>query len=251
MWPVTVVTILGYLAASRRGWPAARLRRAAAATLILTGVYAAGDVVRQHAGRAAALAPVRDWAHGWQPHALDVARMFVLVSPVAVPAGLAAGRRAVGLAELRDQRRDRRPDGLRPGHLRHPPVETAGHAPPPAAPPRPGYVPLLTRKGTIPVGGTIRAVGCPWQPVFTLPAAACNRHMVIVGATGSGKTNLMIRLWAGWFTAALDAYFAGKGNRPLLIVLDCKGGQDARQQSRPDPPPALRSRRPPRGHLAG
>ena len=49
----------------------------------------------------------------------------------------------------------------------------------------PGNVPLLTRKGTIPVGGTIRAVGCPWQPVFTLPAAACNRHMVIVGATGS------------------------------------------------------------------
>jgi GTPase SAR1 family protein len=52
--------------------------------------------------------------------------------------------------------------------------------------------------------------------------------MVIVGATGSGKTNLMIRLWAGWFTATLAAARAGTGHRPLLIVLDCKGGRDAR-----------------------
>ena len=95
----------------------------------------------------------------------------------------------------------------------------------------PGLVPLLTRKATIPIGGTIRAVGCRWQPVFALPATACTRHMVIIGATGSGKTNLMIRLWAGWFTAALDAWYAGKGDRPLLIVLDCKGGRDARRKA--------------------
>jgi len=41
----------------------------------------------------------------------------------------------------------------------------------------------------------------------------------------------MIRLWAGWYTAALDAYHAGKGNRPLLIVVDCKGGRDARRKA--------------------
>src|SRR5271165_6357052 len=46
-----------------------------------------------------------------------------------------------------------------------------------------------------------------------------------------GKTNLMIRLWAGWFTAALDAARAGRGDRPLLIVLDCKGGRDARTKA--------------------
>ena len=67
----------------------------------------------------------------------------------------------------------------------------------------PGAVPLLARGGLIPVGGTIRAIGHRWHPVLALPAAACARHMVIVGATGSGKTNLMIRLWAGWFTATL------------------------------------------------
>jgi hypothetical protein len=36
----TIVTILGYQVALRRGWPTARLRRAAAATLTLTGLYA-------------------------------------------------------------------------------------------------------------------------------------------------------------------------------------------------------------------
>jgi hypothetical protein len=230
VWPVTVVTILGYLAASRRGWPAARLRRAAAATVTLTGLYAAGEVVRQHAGQAAALAPVRDWAHGWQPHALIVARTFALVSPVAVPAGLALaaalwswrnyaisagiGGRMASAPVTFDARQWRRQVSAATGR-------TAA----------PGNVPLLTRKGTIPVGGTIRTVGCPWQPVFTLPATACTRHMVIIGATGSGKTNLMIRLWAGWFTAALDAHYAGTGPRPLLIVLDCKGGPDARRKA--------------------
>ena len=67
--------------------------------------------------------------------------------------------------------------------------------------------------------------------MFALPAGACARHMVIVGSTGSGKTNLMIRLWAGWFTATLEAHVAGRGTRPLLIVLDCKGGRDARRKA--------------------
>ena len=162
------MAILGYLAASRRGWPPARLRRAAAATLALTGLYAAADVVRQHAGRAAALAPVRDWANGWHRDALAVARMFVLVSPVAVPAGLALaaalwswrnyaisagiGGRMASAPVTFDNRQWRRQVSAATGR-------TAA----------PGNVPLLTRKGTIPVGGTIRTVGCPWQPVFTLP----------------------------------------------------------------------------------
>jgi hypothetical protein len=93
----------------------------------------------------------------------------------------------------------------------------------------PGAVPLLARGNKIPVGGTIRAIGHPWHPVFTLEPGACARHMVIIGSTGSGKTNLMIRLWAGWFTATLQASRAGNGSRPLLVVLDCKGGADSRR----------------------
>jgi hypothetical protein len=230
IWPVTLVTILGYVAASRRGWPPARLRRAAVATVTLTAVYAAGDVLARHAGRAAALAPVRDWAHGWHADALTVAQMFVLVCPVAVPAGLAL---AAGLWSWRNYavsagiggRMASAPVTFDARQWKRQVSAATGRT---AAP---GLVPLLTRRDRIPVGGTIRTVGCPWQPVFTLPAAACNRHMVIVGATGSGKTNLMIRLWAGWFTAALDAHYAGNGNRPLLIVLDCKGGRDARRKA--------------------
>ncbi len=88
-WPVTIVTILGYVAAWGRGWPATRLRRAATATVALTGVYAVADVIRQRRlGQGAALAPVDDWAHGWHPHASILARTFIQVSPVAVPTGL-------------------------------------------------------------------------------------------------------------------------------------------------------------------
>jgi hypothetical protein len=230
VWPVTVAAIAGYLAAWGRGWPAARLRRAAAGTLILTGIYAAADVVRQHAARAAALAPVRDWAHGWQPHALIVARTFVQVSPVAVPAGLGL---AAALWAWRNYaihagiggRMASAPIAFDARQWRRQVAAAKGRA---AAP---GSVPLLTRKATIPIGGTIRAIARPWHPVFSVPAAACGRHMVIVGATGSGKTNLMIRLWAGWYTAALDAHYAGKGARPLLVVVDCKGGRDARRKA--------------------
>jgi hypothetical protein len=51
---------------------------------------------------------------------------------------------------------------------------------------------------------------------------------VIIGSSGSGKTNLMMRLWAGWYAATHAAFTRRDGNRPLLIVLDCKGGPDAR-----------------------
>jgi hypothetical protein len=45
---------------------------------------------------------------------------------------------------------------------------------------------------------------------------------------GNGKTNLMMRSWAGWYAAALTAHGAAP---PLLIVLDCKGGPDARTKA--------------------
>ena len=96
----------------------------------------------------------------------------------------------------------------------------------------PGAVPLLARGGQIPVGGTIRAIGHKWRPVLAVPA------VVLRPAHGhrrrdrvSGKTNLMIRLWAGWFTATLPGSRSGRGDRPLLVVLDCKGGRDARRKA--------------------
>jgi hypothetical protein len=179
----------------------------------------------------AALAPARAWEHGWPyPAALAAAREVALLAPVTIPAGLAAAALVwkwrtyaitTGLGGITasapitfDRRQWKRQ------------VRTAK-----GVTEAPGAVPLLGRGGKIPVGGTIRAVGHRWHPVFTLPSGACARHMVIVGATGSGKTNLMIRLWAGWFTATLEQARAGRGDRPLLLVLDCKGGRDARRKA--------------------
>ncbi len=227
-WPVTLVAAAGYGVAWLRGWPTARLRRAAAWALPPAGVWLAIQAARLHRWRPVAAAPVHSWARGWSHlAAAEAARIFLLLAPFAVPAGLALAALAwawrnyaitTGLGGIMasapitfDARQWRRQ------------VRTAR-----GLTEAPGAVPLLGRGGRIPVGGTIRAIGHRWHPVFTIPAAACTRHMVIVGATGSGKTNLMIRLWAGWFTATLAAARAGRGHRPLLVVLDCKGGRDAR-----------------------
>ncbi len=228
IWPLTLVAVTGYGAAWLRGWPPARLRRAAAWALPMTGVYLGAQALRRRGGQVIALAPVRAWEQGW-PHlaGIGAARTFVLLAPAAVPAGLALAALAwawriyaltTGIGGLTasapisfDARQWRR-------QVRGARARTAA----------PGSVPLLAGDGRIPVGGTIRAIGHRWRPVFAVPHAACGRHMVIVGATGTGKTNLMIRLWAGWYTGALDAAAAGDGKLPLLVVLDCKGGPDAR-----------------------
>jgi hypothetical protein len=54
---------------------------------------------------------------------------------------------------------------------------------------------------------------------------------VIIGSSGSGKTNLMMRLWAGWYAATHAMFTRREGDRPLLVVLDCKGGPDARTKA--------------------
>jgi Helicase HerA, central domain len=237
-WPLTLTAAAGYLAAWWRGWPPVRLRRAAVWSLTGTAVWLAAAAVRlgaaalrPRAWRASVLVPARAWEHGWpHPAVLTAARTFVLLAPVTVPAGLGLAAAlwawrnyavTAGLGGITasapitfDARQWRRQ------------VRTAK-----GLTDAPGAVPLLARSREIPVGATIRAVGHRWDPVFTLPSSACARHMVIVGATGSGKTNLMIRLWAGWFTGTLDAARAGQGNRPLLVVLDCKGGADARRKA--------------------
>ena len=229
-WPVTVVAGAGYAAAWLRGWPPARLYRAAACAIPVMAAWLAVQEAREP-GWLAARAPGRAWGAGWdQLTAVSLARTFALLAPAAVPAGLAlagliwAWRNyaiTTGLGGITasapitfDARQWRRQVRTAKGTAR-----------------APGAVPLLARGGKIPVGGTIRAIGHRWHPVFTIPSAACARHMVIVGSTGSGKTNLMIRLWAGWFTATLAQARAGRGHRPLLVVLDCKGGRDARAKA--------------------
>ncbi|HUK73395.1 MAG TPA: hypothetical protein VLW50_32370, partial [Streptosporangiaceae bacterium] len=43
------------------------------------------------------------------------------------------------------------------------------------------------------------------------------------------KTTLLLRLWAGFVAVGWQRFAAGSGRRPLLVVLDCKGGADARR----------------------
>ena len=230
-WPLTLVILSGYLAAWWRGLAAGLAAPGGGWSLVMPPVWLAVAALRGGRLRADALAPLQAWEHGWPyPTELLAAREFVLFAPASIPAGLglAAGVWAwrnyaitTGLGGLTasapitfDRRQWKRQVRAAKGLTE-----------------APGAVPLLARGGKIPVGATIRTIGHRWHPVFTLPAGALLRHMVIVGATGSGKTNLMIRLWAGWFTATLNAHYAGEANRPLLIVLDCKGGPDARRKA--------------------
>jgi hypothetical protein len=229
-WPVTVVTAAGYITAWLRGWPPVRLYRAAAWSLPVTAAWLITLEI-QVPWFLAARDPRRTWAGGWDH--LTTARLggvFAALAPAVLPAGLALaglvwawrnyaltaglGGKMASAPITFDARQWGRQARTAQGLTR-----------------APGAVPLLARGNKIPVGGTIRAIGHPWHPVFTLEPGACARHMVIVGSTGSGKTNLMIRLWAGWFAGTLQASRAGKGGRPLLVVLDCKGGRDARRKA--------------------
>ena len=250
-WPVTLAAAAGYVAAWLRGWPPVRLSRAAAACLLpVTAVWLVAEAIRHPAWQAVALAPVRDWARGWHHlTGLGATRTFLLVAPAAIPAGL-------GLAALAWAWRTYAMTAGIGGWLASAPitfdarqwkrqVRTAkGRT---AAP---GSVPLLANGEQIPVGGTIRTVGHRWHPVFTVPHAACARHMVIVGATGSGKTNLMMRLWAGWFTAAL----AAARGRPRPAAAAGRAGLQGRprrpDQGGPHPPAAVRRGCPPGRDLA-
>ena len=71
------------------GRPPAKLWRAAAWALPMTGVYLAGRAVQARTWRALALAPVHDWEHAWHlAQAGQLVAAFVLCAPVGVPAAL-------------------------------------------------------------------------------------------------------------------------------------------------------------------
>jgi hypothetical protein len=226
--PVATVATVAFAGAWLRGWPPTLLRRAAAWSLPMTLAYLAATAATARSAGAVLAAPYVDWRAGW--HALaggGLGTAFVLCAPVAVPAGLLvaswawqyriytvetglAGRTATAPVVF-DARQWRRQARAALGRL--------------AAP---GTVPLIDGKGRIVAGTVIRAVGHPYAPVLALPWQVMGRHSVVIGASGCGKTNLMMRLWAGWYAAALHAHHSRGSPRPLLVVLDCKGGPDSR-----------------------
>jgi len=88
VWPVSVVTAAGYAAAWLRGWPPVRLYRAAAWSLLVSTAWVAALEVSMP-GWLAARTPGRAWAADWgRLDAAALARVFLLLAPVALPAGL-------------------------------------------------------------------------------------------------------------------------------------------------------------------
>jgi hypothetical protein len=226
--PLTLVTATALFGAWLRGWPPARLWRAARWALPMTAIYLAGRAVQARTRQALALAPARDWAAAW--HAASAGRVvgaFVQVAPLVIPAGLAL---AGCLWAWRIYALD---TGLSGKTATAPVVFDARQWTRQARAARaritaPGTVPLADQHGRVVIGAVIRSVGHRWQPSLAIPHTAFGRHQVVIGSSGSGKTNLMMRTWAGWYAAALTAHYQHGAPRPLLIVLDCKGGPDSR-----------------------
>jgi hypothetical protein len=226
--PLTVVAAVALAGAWLRGWPPARLWRCAAWALPMTAVYLTGRALQARTWRALAFAPAHAWAAAW--HAVSAGQVvaaFVLTAPLAVPAGLAI---AGGVWAWRIYALD---TGLSGKTATAPVVFDArqwrrqAHAAR-ARITAPGSVPLTDGRGQVVMGAVIRSVGHRWQPSLAIPYQAFGRHQVIVGSSGSGKTTVMMRTWAGWYASALAAHYRRGSPRPLLVVLDCKGGPDAR-----------------------
>jgi hypothetical protein len=228
-WPVTLAGGYAVTLAWFLGWPPRRLYRAAGYCLPMVAAWlaalaAAGDSVPQLAA-----APWAAWLGMW--HELAAGRYglaAVTVAPAAIPLGLLAG----GLAwSWRIYSLETGSGGLSPGapaafdrrQWRHQ-VRTAR-----ARISAPGAVPLLRRDGSVVAGATIRTVRHRAGPLTAIPYPRLRSHQVVVGTTGTGKTTLLLRLWAGFIRRGMQRYGTGAAARPLLVVIDCKGGADSRR----------------------
>jgi hypothetical protein len=224
--PVSLVAAASALAAWQFGWPPRRLYGAALWCLPAVAVWLVTSAL---ARPRVTDAPYHAWLSMWALAAAGhLAAAAVTVAPVAVPPGLALG----GLAwSYRIQRMQAGAGGLSPGsaaafdqrqwrrQVRSARARIAA----------PGAVPLTRRHGEVAIGGTIRAVRHRARPIAALPYGRLRSHQVVIGTTGTGKTTLLLRLWAGFMAGALTRQAAGTGRPPLLVVLDCKGGADSRR----------------------
>jgi hypothetical protein len=237
--PVTVTAIAGYALAWWRGWPPRRLYLAAAwcaplaAGWLAAATFGSARLPGPHPAQwwlRLAEAPYRGWlamyaagAHG------QVAMAALVLAPLAIPAGLLAG----GVAWAR--RRFRMAAGTGGWHPGSPArfdarlwareARTARAVA--ASTVRP--LPLLSPDQAVVVGATIRTVGQPARRVAAIPYERLRSHQVVIGSTGTGKTTLLLRLWAAFMVGGMARHAAGAARRPLLVVLDCKGGESSRE----------------------
>ena len=229
--PVSAVAAAAAVTAWMCGWPPRRLYGAALWCLPMLAVWltASGLSAPGPPGWRVAGAPYRAWLDMWRLAAAGhLAAAAVVIAPAAIPLGLLTG----GLAwAVRIYQMETGAGGLSPGSAvsfdRRQWRRQARSARARIA--APGAVPLTHRNGDVVIGGMIRAIRHPARAITALPYARLRSHQVVIGTTGTGKTTLLLRLWAGFMATALSRQAAGTGRRPLLVVLDCKGGADSRR----------------------
>ena len=227
--PVSLVATGAVTVAWLRGWPPRRLYRAALWCLPMVGVWLTATAITTRSWRQVAAAPYLAWLASWhQAAAGSLVRAAVTVAPAAIPAGLAVGglawsRRIYTMETHSGGRFPTAPATFQARQWRRQ-VRTAK-----ARIAAPGSVPLLWHNGAVVAGAVIRAVGHPGRDLAMIPYQRLRSHQVIIGTTGTGKTTLLLRLWAGFLARGLQLHAAGTGQRPLLVVLDCKGGADSRR----------------------
>ena len=227
--PVSLVAGGSAVLAWRAGWPPGRLYRAALYCVPMLAVWLAATAVATRSAAQVAAAPYLAWLAMWHHGAAGSYPVAAaVIAPAAIPAGLSAG----GLAwSYRIRSMQTGSGGLSPDaaiafdlrQWRHQARSARARI---AAP---GAVPLTTRSGDLVAGAVIRVVGHPARQIASIPYARMRSHQVVVGTTGTGKTTLLLRLWAGFMATGLRRHAAGQGRPPLIVVLDCKGGADARR----------------------
>src|SRR5262249_27993623 len=226
--PVSVVAVGAVAVAWWYAWPPRRLLAAAAWCSPMVAVWLAW-IARSAPGWAGlAAAPNHAWLAFWHPAAAGaLARAAVTVAPPAIPLGLAVG--AIAWA-YRTGSMNAGTAGLSPAarvtfdqrQWRHQVRSARARI---AAP----GLPLIKQGDLIVVGAIIRTVTHRSGRLAAIDYSRLRSHQVVLGMPGTGKTTLLLRLWTAFLAAGLRRHAAGLGAAPLVVVLDCKGGADARR----------------------
>jgi hypothetical protein len=227
--PATLVAAGGFVLAWRRGWSPRQLLVAAAWCLPMVIAWLAAAASDGAGWLGVALLPYHAWTGFWRLiEAGSVLRAAATVAPAAIPIGLVGGSLAWAyrVGSLRSGVGGRSPASavtFDQRQWRHQARAARARIAVPDS------VPIITRSGHLTVGAVIRSVGHRTRPIAAIGYERMRSHQVVVGTTGTGKTTLLLRLWAGFMAAGLRRQAAGLGDPPLLVVLDCKGGSDARR----------------------
>ncbi len=226
--PAALIAAVALAVAWWRAWPPRQLLTAAAwcgpmVLAWLTAAAVSGGLA------AAAKAPFGVWPEFWRlAGSGEFLRAAAVVAPAAIPAGFLAGGAAWAyrIGSLRTGAGGRSPGTAAEfdrRQWRHQVRVARARISAPAS------VPLTTRDELLVAGAVIRTVGHRAGRVAAIGYQRMRSHQVVVGTTGTGKTTLLLRLWAGFMATGLARHAAGLGPPPLLVVLDCKGGSDARR----------------------